>query len=107
MRQTLNSLDIMRSGMVEELKVRLSNLRTLYQLSSTVVAIMLWGCVAASGAGTLYKVDGIRKKEDCLQILQIHLKSSAKWLKLGHRSVFQQENDPKHIKTGFGINKVD
>lgn len=31
---------------------------------------MLWACFAASGIGTLYKICGIIKKEDYLQILQ-------------------------------------
>lgn len=47
----------------------------------------------------VHKVDGIFK-EDYLQILQLHLKSTARGLKLWHSWVFQQDNDTKHIKTG-------
>lgn len=38
---------------------------------------MLWGCSADSGTGTLKKVNGTMKEEDYLQILQLHLKSTA------------------------------
>uniref|UniRef100_A0A3B1IFP7 Transposase Tc1-like domain-containing protein n=1 Tax=Astyanax mexicanus TaxID=7994 RepID=A0A3B1IFP7_ASTMX len=59
-------------------------------------SIMLWGCFAASGTGSLQKVNGIMKKEDYLQILQENLKPSARRLGLGRSWVFQQDNDPKH-----------
>lgn len=32
-------------------------------------SIMLWGCLVATGTGTLHKGDGILKEEDYLQIL--------------------------------------
>ncbi len=60
-------------------------------------SIMLWGCFAASGTGSLQKVNGIMKKEDYLQILQENLKPSARRLGLGRSWVFQQDNDPKQI----------
>lgn len=44
--------------------------------------IMLGGCFAASCSGTLH---GMMKKEDYLQIIQIHLESTARCLKLGYR----------------------
>ncbi len=59
-------------------------------------SIMLWGCFAWNGTGTLQKVDGIMRKEDCLKILKQHLKTSARNMKLGWNWVFQQDNDPKH-----------
>lgn len=64
-------------------------------------SIMFWGCFAASGTGTLHKIDGIMKEEDYLQILQLHLRSAASWLNLGPNWVFQLDNDPKPIKTGI------
>lgn len=54
--------------------------------------IMLWGCFAANDTGTLHKSDGIMKEEDHQYILHIYLKSKAKWLKLEHSWVFQQDN---------------
>ena len=39
-------------------------------------------------------------KEDFLQILQENLKSIARRLALGCIWVFQQDIDPKHIKSG-------
>lgn len=56
-------------------KVRLSNIITLYQLSSMVV--VLWDCFAASCIGILHKVDEIIK-EDYLHILHLHLKPTAR-----------------------------
>lgn len=50
--------------------------------------IMLW----ASVKDTLYKVDVIMK--DLIQMIQLHIKSLARWLKLGHSHTFQQNNDP-------------
>ena len=42
---------------------------TPHLLSSMVVVVLPWGCVAASGSGALKKVNGIMKEEDNLQIL--------------------------------------
>lgn len=58
--------------MFERVKVRFSNL-----VHCTNCSILLWGCSAASGTGTLKKVNGTMKEEDYLQILQLHLKSTA------------------------------
>ena len=58
-------------------------------------SIMLWGCFAAGGTGALHKIDGImRRKIVC--ILKQHLKTSVRKLKLGHKWVFQMDNDPNH-----------
>ena len=48
---------------------------TPHLLSSMVVVVLPWGCVAASGSGALKKVNGIMKEEDNLQILWENLKS--------------------------------
>ena len=58
-------------------------------------SIMLWGCFAAGGTGVLHKIDGIMREENYVDILKQHLKTSVKKLKLGHKWVFQMDNDPK------------
>uniref|UniRef100_A0A3B4X8J7 Transposase Tc1-like domain-containing protein n=1 Tax=Seriola lalandi dorsalis TaxID=1841481 RepID=A0A3B4X8J7_SERLL len=45
-------------------------------------SIVLWGCFAATGTGTLHNVNGtMKEEEDYLQILQHNLKLSAGWKK--------------------------
>ena len=56
----------------------------------------MWGCFAAGGTGALHKIDGIMRKENYVDILKQHLKASVRKLKLGHKRVFQMNNDPKH-----------
>ena len=57
---------------------------------------MLWGCFAAGGTGALHKIDGFMRKENYVDILRQHLKTSVRKIKLGHKWVFQMDNDPKH-----------
>ena len=57
---------------------------------------MLWGCFAAGGTGALHKIDGIMRKENDVDILKQHLKTSVRKLKLGRKWVFQIDNDPTH-----------
>ena len=57
---------------------------------------MLGGCFAKEGTGALYKIDGIMRKENYVDMLKQHLKTSARKLKLGCKWVFQMDNDPKH-----------
>ena len=57
---------------------------------------MLWGCFAAGGTGTLHKIGGILRKENYVDILKQHLKTSVRKLKLGRKWVFQMDNDTKH-----------
>ena len=57
---------------------------------------MLWGCFAAGGNGALHKIDGIMRKEEYVDILKQHLKTSVRKLKLGRKWVFQMDNDSKH-----------
>ena len=54
------------------------------------------GVLAAGGTGTLHKIDGIMRQENCVDILKQHLKTSVRKLKLGRKWVFQMDNDPKH-----------
>ena len=73
-------------------------------------SITLWGCFAAGGTGALHKIDGIMRKDNYVDILKQHLKTSARKLKLGRKWVFQMGNDPKHtfqnVAKWFKDNKV-
>lgn len=51
--------------------------------------MVLRGCFAASGTDALHEVDGVVKKEDYFQILQLHLKSTVRRL--------------EHIETQVGV----
>ena len=57
---------------------------------------MLWGCFAAGRTGALHKIDGTMRKENYVDILKQHLKTSVRKLKIGREWVFQMDNDPKH-----------
>ena len=59
-------------------------------------SIMLCGCIAAGGTGALHKIDDIMRKDNYVDILKQHLKTSVWKLKLGRKWVFQMDNDPKH-----------
>jgi hypothetical protein len=59
-------------------------------------SIVLWGCFAAGGTGALHTIDGIMRTEYYVDLLKQHLKTSVRKLKLGHKCVFQMDNDPKH-----------
>lgn len=53
-----------------------------------VSSIMLCGWFAASGSGTLQKVDGIMEKQNYLKILQLNCKTVETWIR-----VFQEDTD--------------
>ena len=57
---------------------------------------MLLECFAAGGTDALHKIDVILRKENYVDILKQHLKTSVRKLKLGSKWVFQMDNDPKH-----------
>ena len=59
-------------------------------------SIMLWGCFAASGTGSLVRVHGIMEEENYLEILRDNMQKSAHSLTLGRRWVFQQDSDLKY-----------
>jgi len=66
---------------------------------------VLWGCFAAEGTGALHRTDGIMRKEEDVDVLKQHLKTSAS---LGDKWFFQ--TDPKHtsklVPQGLKDNKV-
>jgi hypothetical protein len=57
---------------------------------------MLWGCFAAGESGALHKIGKIMRMENDVDILKQHLMTSIRKSKLGHKWVFQMDNDPKH-----------
>ena len=57
---------------------------------------MLWLCFATGETGALLKIDGNMRKENYVDILKQHLKTSVRKLKLGRKWVFQMDNDAKH-----------
>ena len=59
-------------------------------------SIMLCRCFAAGGTGALHKIHGIMRKENYVDVLKQHLKTSVRKLKLGRKWVFQMDNDTKH-----------
>ena len=73
-------------------------------------SIMLWGCFAAEGTSACHKIDGSMRRENCVDIFKQHLKTSVRMLMLGHKWVFQMDNDPKHtskvVATWLKGNKV-
>ncbi len=58
--------------------------------------IMVWGCFAWHGVGSLYKVQGILEQRQYHKILKQQLAISAKKLFPRKKYIFQQDNDPKH-----------
>ena len=54
------------------------------------------GCFAAGRTGAPHKIDSIMRRENDVDILKQHLKTSVRKLKLGHKWVFQMDNDTKH-----------
>lgn len=66
------------------------------QLNMVVGASCCGACFAASVTGSLVRVHGIMKKEIYVDILRENMQKSDRSLGLGHRWVFQQDNDPKH-----------
>ena len=55
---------------------------------------MLWGCFALGVTDNLHKIDGIMRRENYVDILKQHLKTSVRKLKLGRKWVFQMDMTP-------------
>lgn len=73
-------------------------------------SVMVWGCMAASGAGKLEFIEGIMVKEIYKGILEKNLDLSATELGIANDFHFQQDNDPKHtakiVTAYFEENKI-
>ncbi|GFW18300.1 transposable element Tcb1 transposase [Trichonephila clavipes] len=59
------------------------------------VSVMVWGCMASNGVGSLVFIDGIMNYKLYIDVLN-NLKESAKKLGLDGNFIFQQDNNPKH-----------
>lgn len=57
--------------------------------------VMVWGAMAASGAGSLHFIEGKMNKMDYLNILKQYLPQTTEKLNLSARSLFVHHNDPK------------
>ena len=57
-------------------------------------SVMVWGCVSSAGTGELQFIEGTMNADIYCDILKESMISSLQ--KLGHRAVFQHDNDPKH-----------
>ena len=82
--------------MFEGKRGRLKPKNTIQTMKQSGGSIMLWGCFAAGGTGALHKIDGIMRRDNYVDILKQHLKSSVRKLNLGCKWVFQMDNDHKH-----------
>ncbi|KAG2470954.1 TCB1 transposase, partial [Polypterus senegalus] len=57
-------------------------------------SVMVWGCLSAAGTGELQFIEGTMNANMYCDILK---RSTIPFLwKLGHRAVFQHDNDPNH-----------
>lgn len=59
-------------------------------------SVMVWGAMAASGAGELQFIETTMDRFGYLDILQQKLHASAQKLDLGQNFIFQHDCDPKH-----------
>ena len=66
-------------------------------------SLMLWGCFAASGPGSLVKTNGKMNSTKNQSILTKNLAASTRKLRLVRRWTFQQDNDPKHTSKSTQI----
>lgn len=60
------------------------------------VKVMVWGCFAASGVGTLHLIEGTMDRNVYKNILIHQMKPSAKKIFQDDKFIFQHDNDPKH-----------
>ncbi len=57
-------------------------------------SVMVWGCMSAAGTGELQFIEGTTNANMYCDILKQSIIPSLR--RLGHRAVFQHDNDPKH-----------
>lgn len=58
--------------------------------------VLVWGCMAASGVGSLSFIDGIMDHRKYINILAAELVPSVTKLGIRDTYIFSQDNDPKH-----------
>jgi len=58
------------------------------------VSVMVWGCMSAAGSGEIQFIEGTMNADMYCDILKQSRIPSLR--RLGHRAVFQHDNDPKH-----------
>ena len=58
--------------------------------------VMVWGCMAGAGVGTMEFVDGIMNQYHYIEILKRNIVPSVTKLGIQADYIFQQDNDPKH-----------
>ncbi|KAJ7338364.1 hypothetical protein JRQ81_011450, partial [Phrynocephalus forsythii] len=56
---------------------------------------MVWGCMSAAGTGELQFTEGNMNANMYCDILEQNMIPSLR--RLGHRAIFQHDNDPKHM----------
>lgn len=59
-------------------------------------SVLVWGCFAASGVGSLVFIEGIMTADSYIEILRQNLHSSAEKLNIRKTFKYYQDNDPKH-----------
>jgi hypothetical protein len=58
--------------------------------------VLVWGCLSATGGGSLLFIDGITNHRVYIDILKSHLHSTADKMRIKYNFVFMQDNYPKH-----------
>lgn len=59
-------------------------------------SVLVWGCMSATGVGSLVFIEGIMDHKVYIDILKTHLESSVTKLGIRDTYIFSQDNDPKH-----------
>lgn len=58
--------------------------------------VLVWGCMAANGVGSLAFIEGTMNQFDYISILARELTPSVTRLGIAENFIFSQDNDPKH-----------
>ncbi len=66
---------------------------------------MVWGCMSAAGTGELQFIVGTMNANMYCDILKQSMIPSLQ--RLGHRAVFQHDNDPKHTSKMLRVKVMD
>ena len=68
-------------------------------------SVLLWGCMSAAGVGELLFINGIMNSQMYCEILKEKMIPSL--CALGHRALFQHDNDPKHTSKATGSERTE